>query len=248
MAPLSSVAAWHNPSSYDRSSGASFVAVPAPVDYRQLRFVPPPNSTALLLVRHGESEALPVGSFPLVEGQGDPSLAPEGRREAVLVGKRLEREGVTAIYTSTLVRTQQTAAPLAEALGLVPTIERDLREVYLGDWEGGLYRKKIADGDPIALRMLAEESWAVIPGAEPADTFARRLRGVIHRIAGDHVGERIVVVAHAGVIGEILAQAAESRPFAFLGANNASISEILVTPDRWVIRSFNDSAHLVSSG
>jgi probable phosphoglycerate mutase len=163
----------------------------------------------------------------------------------MLVGKRLENEGVTAIYTSTLVRTQQTAAPLAEALGLLPVIERDLREVYLGDWEGGLYRKKISEGDPIAIRMMDEESWAVIPGAEDADSFARRLRGVIQRIGNDHVGERVVVVAHAGAIGEILAQATGSRPFAFLGANNASVSEVLVTPDRWVVRSFNDSAHLL---
>jgi probable phosphoglycerate mutase len=224
----------------------SFVAMPDPVDYRQLRFVPPPDSTALLLVRHGESEALPIGSFPLVEGQGDPALAQRGKQEAMLVGKRLEREGVKAIYTSTLVRTQQTAEPLARALGLVPIIERDLREVYLGDWEGGLYRKKISERDPIALRMLSEESWAVIPGAEGADAFSQRLRDVIRRIAEDHVGERVVVVAHAGVIGELLAQATGSRPFAFVGANNASVSELLVTPERWVVRSFNDSIHLLA--
>jgi probable phosphoglycerate mutase len=215
------------------------------VDYRQLRYVPPPNSTALLLVRHGESEALPVGSFPLLEGQGNPSLSPRGRSEAVAIGHRLAAEGVTAIYTSTLVRTQQTAAPLAEALGLIPIVERDLREVFLGGWEGGLYRKKISEGDPIAARMLDEESWAVIPGAEDAASFADRLRGVVQRIGRDHIGGRVVVVAHAGVIGEILAQATGSRPFAFVGANNASVSEILVTPKSWVVRSYNDSVHLL---
>jgi probable phosphoglycerate mutase len=212
--------------------------------YRQLRFAPPPGATSIFLVRHGESEALPVGSFPLVEGQGDPSLAPQGRREAEKVGERLAGEGITAVYASTLVRTQQSAEPLARTLGIQPIVERDLREVFLGEWEGGLYRKKITEQDPIALRMMTEESWAVIPGAESADELSARVRSVIGRIAQAHPGERVAVFSHAGVIGEILAQAARARPFAFLGVTNASISELLVTPAGWVIRSFNDAAHL----
>ena len=38
-------------------------------------------------------------------------------------------------------RTHQTAAPLAKHLGLEPILEADLREVYLGEWEGGALRK-----------------------------------------------------------------------------------------------------------
>jgi probable phosphoglycerate mutase len=214
------------------------------VEYHQLKYTPPPGATSLMLVRHGESQSGAVGSFALVDGQGDPGLADQGREEAVLVGARLATAGVTAIYASTLVRTQQTAAPLARALGLEVVVDADLREVFLGEWEGGLYRKKIAEQDPIAVRMMAEESWAVIPGAEPADRFAERIHGAITRIARAHPGERVAVFSHAGAIGEVLAQAARSRPFAFLGVTNAAISEVLVTADQWVIRSFNDAAHL----
>ena len=45
----------------------------------------------------------------------------------------------------------------------------DLREVHLGEWEGGSFRKHVADGHPLALKMRAEQRWDVIPGAEPAD-------------------------------------------------------------------------------
>jgi probable phosphoglycerate mutase len=48
------------------------------------------------------------------------------------------------------------------------------------------------------------------------------------------------------VIAQILAQASGSRPFAFLSADNASISRLIVTPERWFIRGFNDVAHLES--
>jgi 2,3-bisphosphoglycerate-dependent phosphoglycerate mutase len=46
------------------------------------------------------------------------------------------------------------------------------------------------------------------------------------------------------VIGEALAQASGAEPFAFIGPNNASISQMFVTPDKWVVRRFNDASHL----
>ena len=53
-----------------------------------------------------------------------------------------------------------------------------------------------------------------------------------------------VVVAHGGTIGEALAQATGSRPWAFVGADNGSISRLVVLGDRWVLRGFNDTRHL----
>ena len=58
------------------------------------------------------------------------------------MGERLKGEPLAAIYVTTLRRTHQTAAPLAAHLGLVPRVEPDLREVRLGDWDGGEYRIK----------------------------------------------------------------------------------------------------------
>jgi probable phosphoglycerate mutase len=54
----------------------------------------------------------------------------------------------------------------------------------------------------------------------------------------------VVVFSHGAAIGEILAQATGSEPFAFLGADNASISKIVVTEGRWVVRGYNDTSHL----
>ncbi|GAB3474827.1 histidine phosphatase family protein [Amycolatopsis cihanbeyliensis] len=218
---------------------------PPAAEYRQARFEPPPGSTELLLIRHGESAPAVDGHpFPTLEGHGDPDLAPEGRQQARRLGDRLAVERIDAIYVTTLRRTVRTAEPLAGRLGLTPAVEADLREVLLGEWEGGVLRKRVAENHPLAQRVWAEQRWDVIPGAEPAAEFAARVRGSIERLAAAHPGERVAVFTHGGVIGAALAAATDSRPFAFLGADNASISELVVAGTRWILRRFNDTAHL----
>ncbi len=213
--------------------------------YRQRSFPVPDGALDLLLVRHGQSEAYVEGRpFPLVDGHGDPPLSELGREQALRVCERLAGAGIDAIYVTTLCRTSQTAAPLAGRLGLTPLVEPELREVYLGEWEGGLYRKMVADFHPIAQRMFAEERWDVIPGGESLVSFDGRVRAAIGRIAAAHAGQRVVVFTHGGVIGQALALAAGSRPFAFNAADNASVSRVVVTGSRWYIRTFNDTAHL----
>jgi probable phosphoglycerate mutase len=213
--------------------------------YRQMRFQPPPGATEVLLVRHGESEpAIEGQDFELVDGQGDPALSPEGREQAELVGQRLASERIDAIYVSSLRRTAQTAEPLSGRVSITPEVDPDLREVFLGDWEGGLFRQKLVEQDPIAVRMHEEQRWDVIPGAEPAPEFARRVRAAMQRIAAAHPDQRVVAFSHGGTIGEVLAQASHSQPFAFAGADNASISQVVILGERWSIRRFNDTAHL----
>jgi probable phosphoglycerate mutase len=217
----------------------------APASYPQTGFPDIPGSTDILLIRHGASEAyLPGTPFPLVGGHGDPALAPEGHEQAKRLASRLATAGIDAIYVTPLRRTAETAAPLAARLGLVPRVEPGLREVHLGEWEGGEYRRRAAERDPLLMQVLAEERWDVIPGAEPPAAFAARVRGAIERIAGANAGRRVAVFAHGGVIGQVLALAAESRPFAFVTADNGSVSRLVVTGRRWIIRGFNDTAHL----
>jgi 2,3-bisphosphoglycerate-dependent phosphoglycerate mutase len=221
------------------------VSEPSAQTFRQLRFARPPGACELLLVRHGESAPARTDEpFPLVDGQGDPELHPDGRRQAERLAERLVTEEIDAIYVTNLRRTAETATPLAARLGIEPTVEPDLREVHLGEWEGGVFRQRVVERDPVAVRMLEEQRWDVIPGAEPADVFAGRVRRAITRIAAAHADRTVVVVSHGGTIGQILADATGARAFAFTGADNASISQLVVHGDRWILRRYNDTAHL----
>ncbi|OLR91344.1 histidine phosphatase family protein [Actinokineospora bangkokensis] len=211
--------------------------------HRQARYAAPTGATELVLVRHGESAPAVAGEvFDLVEGQGDPDLAPEGRAQAERVGARLRGTDLAAVYVTTLRRTAQTAAPLLA--GAAPVVERDFREVHLGEWEGGAFRAKVAEGDPVAQRMFAEQRWDVIPGAESADSLTSRLRAAVRRVALAHPGGRVAVFTHGGVIAHLLHLATGSEPFAFLPVDNASISRLVVHGNSWKLRAFNDTAHL----
>jgi probable phosphoglycerate mutase len=94
--------------------------------------------------------------------------------------------------------------------------------------------------------MFAEQRWDVIPGAESTVDFAARISRGIRRIAAAHPDQRVVVVVHGGVIGTLLSTATGAQGFAFIGADNASISQLVVAGDRWILRRFNDTAHLES--
>jgi len=214
-------------------------------EYRQHVYRPPAGAADLLLIRHGESmPARPGESFPMKDGHGDPALHENGQAQARAVGARLAAEPIAAIYVTTLQRTHQTAAPLADRLGLTPMIEADLREVHLGDWDGGLYRIRAAENDPAFERAKANREWGEIPGAETtADLHARVRRGLL-RIAAAHADQLVAVVVHGGVIGAAMAIAAQSDAFAFNGAANGSISRLVIRGEEMTIRGYNDCAHL----
>jgi probable phosphoglycerate mutase len=219
-----------------------------PETYHQRQFALPPGATEVILVRHGASApAVPGQPFPLLDGHGDPPLAPEGEAQAELVAERLAGEGLSAVYVTTLSRTHRTAAPLAARTGLEPVVVPDLREVSLGEWEGGEFRIRMAQGDPVAVQAVTEERWEVIPGAETMASLAERVRaGVAAIVAGAGPDARVAAIVHGGVIGEICHRATASRPFAFVHADNGSITRLVVLPDgAWLLRSFNETAHLV---
>ncbi len=179
-----------------------------------------------------------------MDGHGDPELHPHGREQAELVGHRLKGLPIAAVYVTNLRRTSETAAPLCAWLGLEPIVEADLREVFLGAWEGGLMRIKAARNDPIMRRVWTEQRWDLIPGAESNAALGKRIGRGLQRIAARHPDELVVAVVHGGVIAHILAMATGAEPFAFTGADNASISHIVMTGDTIVVRRFNDCSHL----
>jgi probable phosphoglycerate mutase len=214
--------------------------------YPQYRFRIPEGACDLLLVRHGESAAMSAaGGYPTTEsGQADPDLSPAGREQAVLVSARLAKAGLEALYVSSLRRTQQTIAPLVEQIDMKPVIVPELREIELGEWEGGEFRRLANSKDPRMMNLLRNGSWSEVPGGEDSKAFAGRVRGAISRIAAEHPNQRVAVICHGGVIGQIIALASGSSTLAFMGCDNSSISQVIVHGDHWIVRRFNDTEHL----
>jgi probable phosphoglycerate mutase len=197
-----------------------------------------------MLVRHGQST---WNREHRIQGQLDPPLSMEGRRQAELVGRRLARgRRIEGFYASDLKRAWETAQAIGAAIGLDPEPTPGLREIYLGAWEG-LRTEELAQRFPDAwARWNEEPDWDVVPGGEGAEPFERRVAAALDAIFERHVRGDVLVVTHGGVI-QVALHRVVGRPshglFPFK-IQNASISVIEKRDGRMVIDGSNDIGHL----
>jgi 2,3-bisphosphoglycerate-dependent phosphoglycerate mutase len=215
----------------------------------QRPFVLPPGATEVVLIRHGSARhSTPDQPLDLIAGQSDPELTELGRDQALAVAERLSSAKVEAIFVTPLRRTLQTARPLADRLGIEPVVLPELREVYLGDWEGQL-NHRASSGDSLTHEVFTAERWDVIPNAEPMEEFAARVhRGMELLVEGAGPDNTALAVVHGGVISEVCSQVTGSSKFAFLYAENGSLTRLMCLPSgKWTLLAFNDTAHLRSA-
>lgn len=217
----------------------------APTTHRQARYARPAGATEFLLVRHGASEPFIEGRpFPLHEGHGDPALDDLGRVQAEQLVGRLQREQIDAIYVTPLRRTTETITPYLLATGRQAETIADLREVFLGDWEGGLLRSHFAAGHPAARRVIDEGEWGHIPGAETTAQLRERCVRSILELHARHPGQRVACVVHGGVIAVLCGWATGAPASYHWGAENASIHSLVVHGEQVRLHLFNDTGHL----
>jgi 2,3-bisphosphoglycerate-dependent phosphoglycerate mutase len=231
-----------------RAGGSAGVGdhVAVKVDF-QRPFAAPDGAQDVLLVRHGAVDApLPGG---LVGGRSDPPLNERGREQAAAIADRLAGERLAALFVTPLRRTAETAVPILEHHELEPAVLPELGEVFLGDWEGHGIHDRGSRGDPEFVQVMQQQRWDLIPGAEPAEAFATRVREGVEAVADAAVpGAVAVSVTHAAVIAEICRQVAGAERFAFLTNANGSLTRLVRMPDRrWVLVSFNETQHLLAN-
>lgn len=89
--------------------------------------------TTFLIVRHGETEWNVAGR---IQGWRNSALTERGRTQAQALAARLGAEKPDVLLASDLGRTQETAAPIAAALGKTPVLDAGLRERSYGVLEG----------------------------------------------------------------------------------------------------------------
>src|SRR5215203_650170 len=187
--------------------------------------------TTILLARHGETDWNAVGRW---QGHTDRALTERGRRQAVELAERLANDAIDAVYSSDLLRAVETAEPVAKRLGLPLQTLPELREVDVGTW-AGLTRDEVAERFPDGFRRWSEWQTGWEDG-ETYDEMGERVVGAILRLAGEHPGERILVVSHGGAIRALHAAAAgiDIATFRQLRqvVENARVTSILVESGR----------------
>lgn len=193
----------------------------------------------LVLVRH----ALPVRIDATHDGApADPGLDDLGREQAARVVDALTGQGVTAVYSSPARRARETAAPLAEHLGLPVSVLDGLAEFDAAHTSYVPVEQLKAEGDPRFAALVRGDLGS--SGIDPAAFRATVVRAV-EQAALAHPGGRAVLFAHSGTInaycGHVLQQ---QRPLWFAPAY-ASLSRVGAARDgRRGIVSLNETAHV----
>jgi probable phosphoglycerate mutase len=202
------------------------------------------QATRILAIRHGET-AWNVDTR--IQGQLDIPLNETGRWQAERLARAVADEGVSAIYSSDLLRAYQTAQAIAQATGLPVSTEAALRERGFGDFQGQTY-KEIEAKWPEAAQRWRKRDPDFSPGhsGESLRVFFERCVTVATRLAAAHPGETIALVAHGGVMdclyraaSRLGLQAARSWQL-----GNASINRLLYTPGGFTLVGWSDTSHL----
>jgi broad specificity phosphatase PhoE len=159
----------------------------------------PAWALTVTFVRHGQSQANAEGFIDTsVPG---PSITELGQQEAQAIADRLEGNGYDAIFASNMVRTQQTAAPLADELDLDVTVLPGFREIDAGLLEGVSEKEglgRIAYGLMPMAWVLGLRSLP-IPGAADGNAFDARVDDALQTVY-DSGSEKPVVFAHGATI------------------------------------------------
>jgi broad specificity phosphatase PhoE len=199
--------------------------------------------TWLYLVRHGQTTWNAMHRW---QGQSITPLNETGRRQATLVSERLADEGLTAIYTSDLMRTRQTAEMIAARAGAPLFMERRLRELDMGLWQGHT-PEEIAALDPEHFDAYHTDILnGCPPDGESRAHVVWRAEAALYDITAAHPGERVAVVSHEDTLRAILYRVDGYELNTLLTAriDNCAVTLLRGTPGAWEVVWENDNAHL----
>src|SRR5918997_2541703 len=153
--------------------------------------------TRILLVRHGQSQGNAEGRFG---GHSATPLSELGRAQAEAVARTLAAEGVTAIYSSDLLRAVETARPLARALGLEVNCSDAFRERSVGRMEGLTFEEAAAQFPEEYAALLRRDFEHVLQGGESYRQMLDRASRALDACIDAHRGGCVAVFSHTGTI------------------------------------------------
>ncbi|GGZ17551.1 histidine phosphatase family protein [Streptomyces poonensis] len=186
----------------------------------------------LLLIRHGQT---PSNVKHLLDtAEPGPALTPLGQEQAAALPQALAAERIDALYASTLVRTQLTAAPLAAAKQLDVLVRDGIREISAGDLE---MRGDDEAGETYittALAWSAGNTELRMPGGENGVEALGRFDAVVEEAAKSGA-ETVAMVSHGAAIRMWVAARAENVSAEYAAAHilrNTGVVVLDGSPDR----------------
>jgi len=203
------------------------------------------STTRICLIRHGETE---WNRRQIFRGISDMPLNENGRKQAEALGRRFASVSLRSIYASKLSRALETAKAIAGNQGdkNIITVDEGLTDIHRGEWEGVAHdevKKKYPD---LYAKWFQSPHEVRFPGGESLQNVQRRAWKSFDAIRRSAKGSDVAVVSHHVVLRTILCGlfGLDLTHFRQFELHPASISEILLEQDTWVLRRLNDTGHL----
>jgi probable phosphoglycerate mutase len=186
------------------------------------------------LVRHGQTEMTAERRFSGGSVPGPP-LSADGREEAERAAAWLAAVVPTAaaVVSSPMVRTSQTAAPIAARLGVDTSEDGDWRECEFGSWEGLTLAEVHQEYPAQSLEWYRSLSVTPPGGGESMAALADRVISARDRLIKRFDQRAVVVVTHSLVIRTLVRLTLEASPSAMWRVQPApgSVTELRFYPD-----------------
>lgn len=202
--------------------------------------------TNVYLVRHGQQIR---GDQDSPESLGyDAPLSDTGRQQAQAVGRALAHVDLDVVYSSDLVRANDTGKAIASSYGHEVHVDARLKEigVFRDVPEGQSYEQAVGAEKTreVTLRMAQTLTWDTIAIGEGSAEFRKRVHSAIWEIVRRHEHQNIAIACHGGVINAFLAEEYElERDFLFRPAH-AGITRVRFAEDRAIMLTGNEITHL----
>lgn len=201
------------------------------------------GDTLLTLIRHGQTDANLDDRW---QGITDGELTLDGRAQAAALADWYP--GVDWLYSSPLQRAQDTAAALADALGLDVERHDGFIEMDMGEWED-LTTPMIQEQWAELWDQIYERGEDLPRGStgESLTSTAARMEAALQELAHRHAGARVGVISHGGAIRSYvldlldLGHAGRDR-LAFVA--NTAVTHVLIGEDTATIADYNVAPHL----
>ncbi|WP_413730448.1 adenosylcobalamin/alpha-ribazole phosphatase [Sodalis sp. RH22] len=192
----------------------------------------------LYLVRHGETQANRDGVYC---GVSDVVLTPKGRFQAHRVAWQLAEIPFGRVLTSRLRRSRETADIIRP--GMPPEAWQEWDEMNFGAWELRHHRD-LATQDPQRYAAWCDD-WQHVapPGGEGFQAFARRVGLAAARLREQDGADAILLVAHQGVLGVLLATLLGMPPAAMwhFPFRQDAFTQVTLNDGFCVLNQLNDS-------
>ena len=150
--------------------------------------------------RHGRTEWNATGRF---QGQGGVGLDEEGVLQAKRAAAVLAGLGPSAIISSDLARASQTATALSMASGVPVLLDKRLREIHVGSWEGLTWQEVLATDSDLGQRLWDGEEVRRSATGETPEEVGARVAEVLTEVAGRIEDDTTVVLATHGTAGRM---------------------------------------------